>query len=478
MTAAFIVPSPPVAADDELARLDALGQAELVRTGQATPRELVEAAIGRIARLDPQLNAVIHHSFDAALVAADNPHLPDGPFRGVPFLLKDLWPSAAGEPMHLGNQAMKNAGYCHPTDANLVTAYRRAGFVLCGRTNTPELGLVATTEPLAYGPTHNPWNTAHSPGGSSGGAAAAVAARLVPVANASDGGGSIRIPASACGLIGLKPSRGRVSMGPLHDEWGVSVQHVVAISMRDCAAALDVSAVRFPGDGVHAPGPQRPYAHEIGADPGRLRIGLLASAVTMATDPECEAAARTAAALLESFGHHVEEVHPPALAGLAKLGQSFSTVWAVTARANLIRLGTMIGRELGPDDVEPSTWLLAEVGANASAVELALAYGLQHQFRRDVMSWWGDGWDLLVSPTMAALPPKLGVCLSRAEDPVAAFRESAPYSVFTSWVNVSGQPAISLPLRQSATGLPIGVQLVADYGREDVLLRVGSQLLG
>lgn len=484
-----VVPAPPTCSTDEFASLDATAQAALVRRNEASPRDLLAAAIARIESLDnverSGLNAVVTNRFEAALAEADGP-LPDGPFRGVPFLLKDLWPAMAGEPMHMGNAALKAAGHRAEADSNLVRRYRQAGFVIAGRTNSPELGLVATTEPLSYGPTRNPWNTNYSPGGSSGGAAAAVAARLVPIANASDGGGSIRIPASSCGLVGLKPSRGRNSMGPFQDEWGVSVQHVVSLSVRDAATALDASCAPFATDGVIAPPPPSgTFAAALDREPGRLRIGILAESPSVDTDPECAQVARNAAAALAVLGHHVDDSFPDALRDMAIVSARFTTQWTLNAAANVARMGAMIGRELGPDDVEPTTWLMVEMGRRATALELNDAGAAMSSFRRAVAAWWarpdeldgGQGYDLLVTPTVAAPPPRLGLLRSSKEDPLAPFRESTPLATFTAWVNASGQPAISVPTGMTVSGLPIGVQLVAAYGREDLLLQAAAQLM-
>jgi amidase len=467
---------------DDLARqtaaLDAVDQAELVRTGQVTPVELVRAAIARIELLDdasngePGVNAVIHRRFDRALAEAADPSLPDGPFRGVPMLLKDLWPSSAGDPLHLGNVAMKAAGYRHPTDANITRAYRRAGMVLLGRTNTPELGAVATTEPIAYGPSRNPWNLAHSTGGSSGGAAAAVASGMVPVANASDGGGSIRIPASACGLVGLKPSRGRISMGPLQDEWGVSVQHVVSTTVRDTAALLDVSAGYVPGDGVVAPVPSRPFLAEVGAPVEALRIGMMLRPVAGPSDPECEAAARGLGSWLASLGHRVEESHPAALEWWAGIDAGL-VIWGVNMQANLARMGEWIGRELGQADMEPATWELVQMTREVTGLRLAQAQGAQHRLRRETAAWW-ESFDLLLTPTCAIQPPRLGDLVAHDGEPLRALMRSGPMAAFTGPWNATGQPAISLPVATSAAGLPVGVQLVGAYGREDLLLRVAA----
>src|SRR5207244_2860751 len=263
---------------DDLALLDATAQAELVRQRRVTPRELVDAAIARIERVNPKLNAVISQRFEKARAEAAAPDLPDGPFRGVPFLLKDLICHSAGDPYHAGMRLLRELGWVERYDTHLAARFRAAGFVCLGRTNVPELGPAPTTEPLAYGPTRNPWDTGRSPGGSSGGSAAAVAAGLVPVAHANDGGGSIRIPASACGLVGLKPTRGRTSLGPdTGESWaGAVAEHVVTRSVRDTAALLDAVAGPMPGDPYFAPPPARPFAAEVGLDPGRLRIGVLA----------------------------------------------------------------------------------------------------------------------------------------------------------------------------------------------------------
>ncbi|MET0665138.1 MAG: amidase [Acidimicrobiales bacterium] len=460
---------------DDLARLDAVAQAALVRSGEVSPLELVDAAIGRIEALNPQLNAVIHERFERARDEAASPDLPDGPFRGVPFLLKDLWPTSAGDPFHMGIKAFKEAGYIHPDDANLTKRYREAGFVIVGRTNTPELGLVATTEPLAYGPTRNPWSLDHGPGGSSGGSAAAVASGMVPCANASDGGGSIRIPAAMCGLVGLKPSRGRGSMGPLRDEWGVSVQHVVSHSVRDTAAVLDATWAPFPGDGVVAPTPGRPWLDEIGVTEP-LRIGVLDHALGgVPTHAECMASARRGAELAAALGHHVEEAYPAEMDRMAEHGPLVTTMWAVGAAASLLSLAPLLGRELTEDDVEPGTWALAEWGISASAVELASAQGKMAVVRRALAAWWED-YDLLITPTTAAPPPLLGQLVATDDEPLRGLIGSTPYATFTAVFNQSGQPAISLPLHRTADGLPVGTQVVAAYGREDLLIRIAAQL--
>ncbi len=460
---------------DDLARFDAVGLAELVRQGDLSPLEVVEATIGRIERLDGELNAVIHRQFEDARERAASPDLPDGPFRGVPMLLKDLWAEEAGQPHHCGVQALRDAGLTSTVDSNLVRRYRQAGFATVGRTNTPELGLVATTEPLAYGPSRNPWDTSRGTGGSSGGAAAAVASGMVPAANASDGGGSIRIPAAMCGLVGLKPSRGRVSMGPVKEEWGVSVQHVVCHTMRDCAAILDATAIPFAGDGVVAPDHGRPYADRVEAAPGRLRVGLMTQNPRTGVHADCVAAAERTAALLEGLGHDVVDSHPEALDGLDELGWAFNLNWGVNAVLSISHLGEQLGREVTEDDVEPGTWLLAQMGSGQTATDYARAQAVMAAFRRRMAGWWEDGFDLLVTPTSAQPPPPIGDLTPTDDDPLRASRRSMPYAAFTSPFNTTGQPAISLPMGWS-DGLPVGVQLVGGYGREDLLIGVGAQL--
>src|SRR6201988_2822833 len=260
---------------DETRWMDATDQAALVAKGEVTPSELLEAAIERIEQSNPLLNAVVIEWFDHARSVAADPDLPDGPFRGVPFLLKDLYTNFAGQTMTNGNVALKKAAKIDTTDTTLVSRFKAAGLVIAGRTNSPEMGSLPTTQPVAWGPTRNPWARDRAPGGSGGGAAAAVAVGMVPFANASDGGGSIRIPASCCGLVGLKPSQGRITLGPIRDESGLSVEHCVSRTVRDTAALLDATRGPVIGDTVIAPPPARRYVEELGADPGRLRIGIL-----------------------------------------------------------------------------------------------------------------------------------------------------------------------------------------------------------
>ncbi len=464
--------------NDDLAVLDATAQAELVRRREASPRELVDAAIARIEKVNPKLNAVIMPLFEKARAQAAAA-LPDGPFRGVPFLLKDLICHSAGDPYHAGMRLLRELRWVEPDDTYLAARFRAAGFVLCGRTNVPELGPVPTTEPIAYGPTRNPWDPTRSPGGSSGGSAAAVAAGMVPAAHANDGGGSIRIPASECGLVGLKPSRGRVSFGPDAGEgWaGMSIEHAVTRSVRDSAAILDAIAGYVVGDPYTAPAPVRPFREEVSAPPGALRIGLLVAAPggQVRVHPDCVAAARDAARLLESLGHRIEDSHPAALDDEDSAMAPVTVIAAWTAR-DLAHWSARTGREIGPRDVEPMIWGIAEMGRGVSAVEYIQAVEKLHAYGRRVTRWWSDGFDVLLTPTLPEPPPRLGEFDATPAEPLRGFARGGAFVVFTLPFNVTGQPAISLPLHWSAEGLPIGVQLVGAYGREDVLIRLAAQL--
>ncbi len=462
---------------DELGRLDATAQADLVRDGEATPAELAEAAIERIEATNSEINAVIHPLFEEGLEAARG-ELPEGPFKGVPFLLKDLGAAFAGQPLHLGMSFLKERDFRAPMDTYLAQRFRAAGLVTIGKTNCPELGILPTTEPRAYGPSRNPWNLERSTGGSSGGSAAAVAAGMVPMAHANDGGGSIRIPAANCGLVGLKPSRQRTSEGPLAGDFmsGLTAELCVSRSVRDTAALLDAVHGPAPGDPYVAPPPLRPYVEEVGADPGKLRIALWTETVIeQDADPEVVAAARAGAKALEGLGHTVEEPDLSFLEGI-DIVEPFLVRWAAGQAQALDQLGTVAGQPIGPDDVEPLTWALAEIGRSRSAGEYLEAVGQHQVMTRMIAGVHESGFDLLLTPTLGEPPPPLGTFDDSGGDPMAAFERAFLDGCFTAAFNATGQPAISLPLHWSEDGLPIGVQLVAPLGREDVLLRVASQL--
>jgi amidase len=461
----------------ELAFLPATEQAKLVRDKKVSPIELVDDAITRIEKLNPELNAVIHERFEKARAEAQSSELPDGPFHGVPMVVKDLDGHSAGDPLHCGMRALKEAGYSPNYDSFNVAKLRAAGFVFVGKTNCSELGLIPTTEPDAYGPTHNPWDPSRSTGGSSGGSAAAVASGMVAVGSAGDGGGSIRIPASECGIVGLKPSRGRVSLGPDHGEQWEGLVHrgTVVRTVMDAAATLDVIAGEMAGDPYTAPPPARPYVEEVGVDPGKLRIGLLTRppAGLGETHVDARTAAENAGRLLESLGHSVEDSYPGALD--EELAEGFITMLSANTQFELDYWGAKIGKTLTADDVEPHTWLVAEMGNMVTAPRYVGAIDSIYALARRVSQWWDD-FDLLLTPTIPEPPPLLGDIKESADEPMRALIRSSQIIPFVGGFNVTGQPAISLPLHWNEDGLPIGVQLVAAYGREDVLIRIASQI--
>lgn len=454
--------------------LDATAQADLVASGEISPGEMVDAAVERIEALDGPVNAVVIRWFEHAReVAAAGP---SGPFAGVPFLLKDLWAHYEGQVLTNGSIALKDVQPVSTSNTNLVERFNRSGLVTLGRSSSPELGSVPVTEATAYGPTRNPWNTEHTSGGSSGGAAVAVATGMVPVAHASDGGGSIRIPASCCGLVGLKPSQGRVSQGPDRTEADLGVDFCVTRTVRDTARMLDAVSGPGVGDVILAPHPSRPWIEEVGADPGTLRIGILDHHPHgHAVHPDCADAANAAGALLEGLGHDVSPGFPDAMADTTFTSR-FMALWAVNRAMGISVLSSMAGRDLGPDDVDAANWAQAEFARNLTAVDLAKAHAAVLAFRRSVHQWWADGWDLLLTPTLGLPPVRIGEIDPQPGDPMAGMRRAAEFVPFTPAFNTSGQPAISLPLHWNADGLPIGVQLVAAYGREDLLIRVASQL--
>jgi amidase len=459
--------------------LDATAQADLVRRGEATAQELVDAAIARIERSNPTLNAVIHPRFEKARVEAAGP-VPAGPFRGVPLVLKDLGLYSAGDPYHAGTRLLKGVDYTADHDSYVTQKFHAAGFIAVGRTNVPELGTTITTESLAWGPARNPWDLDRSTGGSSGGSAAAVAAGMVAVGHATDGGGSIRIPASNCGLVGLKPSRARVSDGPdSGDSWlGSTIQGAITRTVRDAAGVLDAIAGYMPGDPYTAPPPRGPFVTEVGVEPGALRIGLLDHPpyATLAADPDCADAVHATGKLLESLGHHVDMAHPAALdePGTAR---HFGLVVAASMAADLDDLAAVAGRPLTEDDIEAGNLRLAAVGRAVLASDyLASKVWLQRWCRR-VLEWWhpvdgSPGFDILVTPVLNGPPPRLGWL----SDPDTATERMMSLLQYTSQFNVTGQPAVSLPLHWTAGGLPVGVQLVGGFAREDVLIQLAAQL--
>jgi amidase len=458
---------------DEATWLDATAQADLVRGGEVSPRELVEAAIARIEVVNPKLDAVIRTRFDAARQEAEG-ELPDGPFRGVPMLFKDLGCTVEGEVTAFGLGPLRDLAF--PVTSYLAEQFRSAGFIALGRTNVPELGTTVTTEPRSFPAARNPWDPGHSTGGSSGGSAAAVASGMVPVAHANDGGGSIRIPASECGLVGLKPTRGRVSQGPVTGEaWaGSTIDGAVTRSVRDAAGILDVISRPMPGDPYYAPALPRPLGQEVGADPGRLRIGFVdrTGLEGYLDDPQCSAAVAGAASLLESLGHHVEQSVPAAMFD-PEIHRHFNTIIAADTEATMQAFEMLLGRPIGEDEIEPRNAAYRRAGRQLSAVAYLQSRAWLGIWARQMADWW-NGHDLLLTPTLGAPPPELGWFTAAGPEEEGA--RIASFIPYTAQFNMTGQPAVSLPLHWTPGGLPVGVQLVAAYGREDLLVRVASQL--
>jgi amidase len=463
----------------EYAAYDGLGLAELVARGAVTPAELVEAAIQRIERYNPQLNAVIYKMYDQARAAAlsqaaQRRESAGGPFRGVPFLLKDILGNYEGVPTTAACKFM--AGLPAPHDDTLVVRYKAAGLIPLGKTNVPECGILPTTESAMYGPAHNPWNLAYSTGGSSGGSAAAVAAGIVPLAHANDGGGSIRIPASCCGLVGLKPTRARMPTGPDIGDFagGLAVDHVVSRTVRDSAAALDCTHGPEPGDPYAAPPVARPYLEEIRISPGRLRIAFSTKALSGTPfHPECVAAVESTAKLLESLGHVVEEAAPNVDAGT--LTAAFLTVF-IAAHASIIDgIGMLRGRVPSERDFEELTWGLYQQGKQIPATQYVISHLLIQMAARQV-GRFHETYDCWLTPTLGTPPIQLGTIDIHERDPLKGLGQLADYVPITPTQNATGQPSISLPLHWTPDGLPVGLMFTARCGDEATLFRLAAQL--
>jgi len=456
----------------ELWQLDAIAQADLVRGREVSALELVDGAIARIERIDPSLNAVVTPLFESAREAASGP-LPPGPLSGVPFLLKDLGCAQAGVRQTNGSRSMRN--YVPRADSPLVSRYKAAGLVIVGRTSTPEFGNHSTTEPVLFGPTRNPWALDRTPGGSSGGSAAAIAAGLTSIASGGDGAGSLRIPASCCGVFGFKPSRGRVSSAPAGEAIAnLAIRHAMSRSVRDNAALLDISAVPEPGDPFIAPPPARPFLDEVGRDPGRLRIAWTATpAIDTAVDPECAAAVRSTADLLEELGHDVVE-GAPALDGDVIIG-SLLAVWSAGNLEDALDSERLLGRPLEPDELEITTWELVEYGRARTAQDLLEAIAAFGTTTRSMGAFFEDH-DIWLTPTLARPPEKLGVLNHSSGSALGWQQMDSGFNPFNPWANISGCPSMSLPLHWSADGLPIGVLATARYGDEPTLFQLAGQL--
>jgi amidase len=444
---------------DGLAFLTATEQADLVRRREVTPVELVETYLARIELLDPELNAYVTVCADEAIAAAAG-DLPDGPFRGVPLPIKDLNETAA---IRTTFSSRAFADYVPDFDVAVVRRLKEAGFIVIGKTNTPELGITAVTESELNGACRNPWDTTRTAGGSSGGAAAAVTTGLAPAAHGSDGGGSIRIPASCCGIFGIKPSRGRVSAAPYGGLEGFGTSGPLTRSVADAAALLDVMAGYETGDAWWATPPKRPFAAEVGADPGPLRIAFTTTPplIDAPVAPECVDATEDAARLLGELGHSVEEATPPWAD--ERLFELFMTVWQV--------IPALYGKP--PELFEPMTRALIEAAAKTSAVDYVLATANLRAIARRIVSFW-ERYDLLLTPTLAQPPVPIGAL--EDEDPWQQFRNAGRFTPFTQIANIAGLPAVSVPLFWSDDGHPIGVQVVGRPADEATLFRVSAQL--
>jgi len=478
----------------EFDRFDALGLADLVRKKDVAPSELCEEAIRRIEQVNPRVNAVIFPMYDIARKAVAS-GLAEGPFRGVPFLLKDIIEEYAGVPLTMGSRAFRN--YVPAQDSEMVVRFKKSGLVILGKTNLPELGLLGITEPELHGPTLNPWNTGHTPGGSSGGSAAAVASGMVPLAAGNDGGGSIRIPASCCGLFGLKPTRGRNPLGPVVGElWqGAVVSHVITRSVRDSAAMLDATQGQDAGAPYVIPPPEHPYLQEIGRDPGSLKIAFTsASPIGTPVHRECVNAVNEAAKLLVRLGHKVEEAQPE-VDGKA-VAMSYLTMCFGEVAVVIEELKAVLGRKANTSDVETLTWTIGLLGRTLSAGDFAKAKRAWGVAGR-AMGRFHQKYDLYLTPTLASPPVKVGELQPKPYERLAMkvvnalgvgiilkaaglidkmAEASLSKTPFTQLANLTGQPAMSVPLHWTPDGLPVGVHFMAPFGEEAILFRLAAQL--
>lgn len=448
---------------------DAVGLAELIARREVSASEVLEAAIERMAEVNPTINAVVYSNPDEARMDAGRAK--HGPLAGVPFLVKDYAAHVQGWPTSAASRLFQNE--IASADAPIVAAYRRAGLVIFGKTNLPELGLDAITEPDLHGPTLNPWDLSRTPGGSSGGSAAAVAAGIVPAAHASDAGGSIRIPASCCGLFGLKPSRGRVSFAPVSDGLaGFDAQHALTRTVRDSAALLDAICAPELGDPYSAPPRERPYAEECRRAPGRLRIGFTTAAFEAGTlAPECLKAVSSVAQLLSELGHDVDEAGLPD--GLDTAIAASGIVLGGHISADLDAKASALGRPIREDEVEPLTFARYQHARQVTASEYVRALRAVHGYARAVAALFGE-FDVLLTSTLGSAPVGAGALRGVAPGPSGLARRA--FMPNTRIFNLTGQPAMSVPLAWSDDGLPVGVQFVARMGDEATLFRLAGQL--
>jgi amidase len=458
--------------DGDLMFLGATQLAEMVRSGEISARELVECSLARIEELNPRLNAFVDIDADGALAAAERIAPGDPrPFAGVPTAIKNNRP-VAGMRLTYGCSLMEQ--YVPDYDHNVTRRLRDAGFIIVGTTTLPEYGILPTTEARLFGATRNPWDLQRTPGGSSGGAAAAVASGMLPVAHGNDGGGSIRIPAACCGLVGLKPSRGRISSAPELGDSSLVVDGMLTRTVADTAAILDVLAGYEPGDATWAPAPAEPFAAHASREPGRLRIAATTlPPVDTAVDPVCAEAVADAAALLSSLGHEVEQVDPPwQIEGLREL---FGGVFSSHIALSVAYSGMIAGREPAAEDMEPMSWAIYSMISQLGVVQ-GLAAAVQLQAYARTLIAFLEPYDALLTPALAERPLPLGPLDTAAPEPMSTFTRSGLFTPFTPVLNASGQPGISLPLYEGADGLPLGVQLVGRPAGEAQLLALASQL--
>lgn len=464
----------------EFAFMDAIEQAELVRKKEVKPIELVESVIERIDRLNPQLNAVITPMYEIAREAA-NGKIPDGPFTGVPFLLKDLLAEYKGAPFEEGSRAVQ--GYVSKIDSELVKRQKAAGLIIVGKTNTCEFGLLPTTEPKLKGPTLNPWNPDLTPGGSSGGSAVAVAAGIVPMAHGNDGGGSIRCPASCCGIFGLKPTRGRNPLGPTFGDGGGGLvqEHAVTRTVRDSAALLDATSGPDLGDPYYAPPKERPFLEEVKLEPRRLKIGFLTAipegwSLETQIHSDCLSAVKDAASLCESIGHVVEDITPDDLSH-PKINIFFGHIFSCIAGRFIAYWEEELGKKINNDQVEPMTWASYQAGLKRTGADYLGRVEEIQRFSRKIARWFHQGeYDLLLSPTLSIPPVKLGSFDPKPDDPMFGFKTTSSFVAFTYIQNITGQPAMSVPLYWNEDNVPIGVQFAGRFGDEATLFRLAAQL--
>tara|TARA_R110000868_G_scaffold1116_1_gene8553 strand:- start:879 stop:2324 length:1446 start_codon:yes stop_codon:yes gene_type:complete len=468
-----VIPEKKIMAFTEYDQYDGLGLGELVTKGKVKPEELLDEAISRTEKLNPKLNAIVFKHYEEARAQIAR-GLPDGAFKGVPFLLKDLHLLLNGTETSFGSSAFH--GNIADHNSTLTDRYLASGVVVFGKTNSPEFGLSPTTEPRAYGATHNPWDLTRSPGGSSGGAAAAVAAGILPLANASDGGGSIRIPASACGLFGMKPTRARTPMGPDRGEgWGgMSIAHVVSRSVRDSAAMLDATHGAADGDAYAAPHVARPFLDEVTTTPNTLRVAYSTKRPDgTACNKEVVAAIEATAKLLESLGHVVEDAAP--VFDPQELGQHQATIIGANVALTLRQRAAVLGRELTANDVESFTMLINEAAKLRSGTDYAASSLYMHQMGRH-MARFHQRYDVYLSATLATPPIPLGTLDTSAGDIAAYLRASAEYVPNIGVYNMTGQPSMSVPLAWSKDGLPLGMMFTGRFGDEATLFRLAGQL--